>query len=132
MNSVCPKCAKYLMMCHRTGRSPMVIIGLGAESTCVRIRRPRPPQKRTTFMAFPSSDDDRTRDGQDEPATPLADERELLHDLLAQVPRKDQHQVRSDLAQPLRRVDRDVCAGQEEALLVRAAVDGERQQVGPD
>src|SRR3954470_13577466 len=117
------------MMCHRTGRSPMVIIGFGAASTCERMRRPRPPQKRTTFMTSSPSDDDGTRDGQEEPSTPLTNERELLHDLLAQVPREDHRQVAPALAQPLGRMDRDVRAGQEQALLVRATVHGEPQQV---
>jgi hypothetical protein len=38
-------------MCHNTGLLPMGIIGLGTgESLPERIRMPRPPQNKTTFM----------------------------------------------------------------------------------
>ena len=51
MNSVCPKCAKYRMTCHSTGRLPIGIIGLGSDWLSARMRMPSPPQKRTTFIA---------------------------------------------------------------------------------
>src|SRR6185312_10042473 len=39
------------MRCHRIGLSPIGIIGLGRLSETSRIRVPRPPQKRTVFIA---------------------------------------------------------------------------------
>ena len=42
MNSVCPKCAKYRMMCHSTGRLPIGIIGLGSDWLSARMRMPEP------------------------------------------------------------------------------------------
>src|SRR5216683_2938592 len=41
------------MMCHMIGCDPIGTIGLGMASEYSRIRVPRPPQKRTTFMALP-------------------------------------------------------------------------------
>ena len=54
MKSVCPKWAKYFITCQSTGRLPIGTIGLGIRSEASRMRRPRPPQKRTTFIAYSS------------------------------------------------------------------------------
>src|SRR5438128_1256123 len=40
------------MTCHRIGRPPMGIIGLGTSSATSRIRVPLPPHKITTCMVF--------------------------------------------------------------------------------
>src|SRR5215218_7241089 len=68
--------------------------------------------------------DDYLRNRHDEPSTPVADEGELLDDLVLQVPRKDQDEVRSALRNLARVLYRNVRAGQETALLVRVSVDG--------
>ena len=65
-----------------------------------------------------------------EAPAPFADVRVLLGDLLAQVPRQDEHDVRARLAQRLERPDRDVRARQKLALLVRVGVDGVVEEVG--
>src|SRR5437763_4391629 len=57
-----------------------------------------------------------------EPAAPLADVAQLLHDLILEVPWQDQHYVRPVLADCLRRADRQVAAGQEVPLLVRVEI----------
>src|ERR1700722_14179357 len=62
------------------------------------------------------------RRARSEASAPLADEAELLDDLVLQVPRQDQHHIWSVLAQSLRRADRNVRARQEVALLVRVQV----------
>ena len=38
------------MMCQRIGRSPIGIIGFGTRTVVSPMRRPSPPQKRTTFI----------------------------------------------------------------------------------
>ena len=58
-----------------------------------------------------------------EPAAPLAHERELLHDLVPQVPGQDEDQVGLGLADGVRRAGSGMCdAGQVVALLVRVEV----------
>src|SRR5580704_12735467 len=42
------------MMCHRIGRPPIGIIGLGMSSATSRMRVPCPPQRITICMASPS------------------------------------------------------------------------------
>ena len=56
----------------------------------------------------------------------------LLHDLVLEVPRKDQNVVGLGLVDRLHRIDRDVHAGRVAAVLVRIAVDGEVQEIGAD
>jgi len=56
----------------------------------------------------------------------------LLADFLAQVPREDDNVVGPGLDKAFRRIDRNMGAGQEQALLDRAPVDGVREQVGAD
>src|ERR1700742_2050999 len=41
------------MTCQRSGRSPIIAIGLGAVVTVSCMRIPRPPQNSTTFMVCP-------------------------------------------------------------------------------
>src|SRR6516164_1833995 len=57
MKSVKPWWAYDFMMCQRTGRSPIGIIGLGASSATSRMRVPIPPHKITTCMFFGPPDD---------------------------------------------------------------------------
>src|SRR5271166_1028214 len=57
-----------------------------------------------------------------EAPTPLADEAQLLDDLVRQVPRQDPDDIGPVLTQRIRRTDRDVAAGQEMTLLVRVQV----------
>jgi hypothetical protein len=56
----------------------------------------------------------------------------LLADFLAQVPREDENVVGPSLGQVFRRIDRNMGAGQEPALLDRAPVDRVGEQVRPD
>src|SRR6266545_3532286 len=58
------------------------------------------------------------RDGDHELTAPFPDVADRGHDLLADVPRQDQDEVRMRLADPVGMMDRDVRAGQEPALLV--------------
>ena len=120
------------MTCHSSGRSPTIAIGLGPLVTPSRIRMPRPPQKSTTFMIHPARNDLELGDREDELAAPLPDVAELVADFVPEIPRQDQNVVGLGLGQALRRVDRDMRARQELALLDRAAVDRVREQVGPD
>ena len=50
-------------------------------------------------------------------AAPLCDVRELLADLVHEVPGQDEDVVGASLGDPLRRTDRDVRAGREEPCL---------------
>src|SRR5271166_2010798 len=59
-----------------------------------------------------------------EPPAPLANEAQLLDDLVLQVPRQDQHDVGLLLAYRLGRADGDVAARQEVPLLVRVQIAG--------
>ena len=119
------------MTCHSSGRSPIIAIGLGALVDPSRIRMPRPPQNRTTFMRhLPLR---RRAPGSGRRACrPSRARRRAARDLVAQVPRQDQDVVGPVGGDALRRVDRDVRARQEHALLVRAAVDGVLEQVLAD
>src|SRR5262245_39050950 len=56
----------------------------------------------------------------------------LLHDLVLEIPRKDQNVVGHGVVDRLDRVDGDVHAGRVAAMLVRVAIDGEVQEVGAD
>src|SRR5262245_64588369 len=56
----------------------------------------------------------------------------LLHDLVLEVPRKDQDVVGLGVVDRLDRVDGDVHDGRVAAMLVRVAIDGEVQEVGAD
>src|SRR5215467_5793418 len=121
------------MTCQSSGRSPTMAIGLGPLETPSRIRIPRPPQNRTTFMATPpGSRYVKLGDRENQPAAPGPDVAKLLRDLLPEVPGQDENVVGFGLRQPLGRVDGDMGAGQELALLHRAPVNGVGQQVGPD
>ena len=53
----------------------------------------------------------------------------LPGDLLAEVPRQDQHHVGAVLADRLRRADRDVAARQEAPLLVGVQIDGVVEEI---
>src|SRR5215207_10053662 len=98
-----------------------------------RIRVPRPPQKSTTFMISVLGIDDRhIGDRDDELAAPGADVTHLLDDLVLEVPRQDQDVVGLELVERLDRMDRDVHAGGEPAVLVRVAIDRELEEVGAD
>src|SRR6266851_8484828 len=72
------------------------------------------------------------RDGHDEFATPFANETVLLDDLVFQVPGKDQQEIRLRLPNPIRRINRDVRAGQESAMLVGIAVHGIVEKISSD
>src|SRR5271163_3243947 len=69
-----------------------------------------------------SRDQHQLRGARCEAPTPLADEAELLDDLVLQVPRQDQDDVGPVLTQRLGRTYRDVAAGEEMTLLVRVQV----------
>src|SRR4051812_19140927 len=43
------------MTCQRIGWLPIGTIGFGTRSEASRMRKPRPPQKRTTFISTPYS-----------------------------------------------------------------------------
>src|SRR6266545_1609198 len=77
------------------------------------------------IASAPRLDDLRHRHGQDEaPAAGLVAP-VLLHDRVREVPGQDQDIVRPALVDPLRRPDRHVRAGREEALLERVVVHDE-------
>ena len=57
---------------------------------------------------------------------------QLLHDLILQIPRKDDHVIRFRLPDPIRVIDRDMTTRQEPPLLVRTAIHGEFDQVFAD
>src|ERR1041384_5057922 len=125
------------MTCHSSGRSPTIAIGLGPVVTPSRMRIPRPPQNKTTFIGYPQkttsrSDDFKRGDREDQPASPGPDVGELLADLVPEVPRQDEDEIGPGLLEALGRVDRDVRAREELPLLHRAAVHGVGQQVRPD
>ena len=65
-------------------------------------------------------------------AAPLADVAHLLDDLVLQVPGQDQDVVGPGLVDRLDRLDRDVHARREAAVLVGVAVDREVEEVGAD
>ena len=54
MNSLKPWCEKSFMMCHRIGRPPISIIGLGRRWLSSEMRVPSPPARMTAFMIAPS------------------------------------------------------------------------------
>src|ERR1700722_2957531 len=94
------------MMCHRTGRWPIGIIGLGAESSLVRIRSPSPPQNKTTFIVLPRfSENLEGGQGDHQLSSPLAGVGKLRRYLVAKVPRHDHDVLRLGLGQVLHRVD---------------------------
>src|SRR5262245_57050883 len=78
------------------------------------------------------SDDQRPRDRDDELGPPLARVRQLLEDLVLEVPGEYEDVVGPSFSDPLGSVDRDVRAREEAALLVRVAVDGEVDEVAAD
>src|SRR6478609_10288511 len=107
------------MTCHSTGRLPIGIIGLGSDWLSARIRMPSPPQNRTTFTTSSPSEDLELREGDHQSPTPLAYVLKLGADLLAQVPRHDQHVVGAGLGEGLDGMDRDVRPRQVLPVLVR-------------
>src|SRR5689334_13581476 len=112
-------------------------IGFGAFVTPSRIRMPSPPQNSTTFMSpvplqTACSDDFECGDREDQAPAPRMDVCQLRADLLAQVPRQDEYVVGLRFRDLPWRVDGDVRAGQEHALLVRRPVHGVGEQVRPD
>src|SRR5262245_26408964 len=132
------------------GRSPIIAMGFGALDTPSRMRMPKPPQKRTTFICHSSFgrvlargsygtgrardelDEFERRNREDQLTSPRTHVFKLLADLLPEVPREDEDVVGLCLREALRREDRDVGPRQELALLHRAAVHGVGDQVGPD
>src|SRR3954469_18443742 len=106
------------MTCQSSGRSPIMFIGFGALAGPSRIRIPRPPQNKTTFMSHHLEG----RDGEDQTATPLAYVAQLLADLGPQIPRQDDDIVGAVGCDSVRVMDGNVRTRQEPALLVRAAV----------
>src|SRR5580658_6580993 len=79
-----------------------------------------------------ASIDRRFRYRYDELATPLADELQLPHDLVFQIPRQDHDVVGLGLSDPIRVENRDVSARQESTLFVRAPVHGVLDQIFAD
>src|SRR5258708_1982352 len=73
-------------------------------------------------LARTSLDDLQTRDGNHELAAPIPHASHLSENLFADVPRKDQYEIRTGLAQFVRMVDGDVRPRQVMSLLVRADV----------
>src|SRR5579863_6934245 len=71
-------------------------------------------------------------DGNHELASPGADELQLLHDFVLEIPGKNHDIIRLELADAVGMIDRDAAAGKMAALFVRAAVHGERDQVLAD
>ena len=71
-------------------------------------------------------------DRHDELSAPVADAGHLLHHFVPDVPGEDEDVVGLAVGDGFRREDRDVRAGEVAALFVRAAVDGEFEQVGPN
>ena len=103
---------------HRLGRRPPTP---RACADPARRRRSRPSQH---FHP---------RDRDDDSARPTrACRTSWADDLVLEVPREDQDEVRTGVLERLRMLDRDVGAGQELALLVRVAIDREVEQVGAD
>ena len=97
------------------------------------MRVPRPPQNSTTFMTRSGRIDDvDLGDGNDEAGPPFADVAHLVDDLVLQVPGQDEDVVGLGLVDGLDRLDRDVHAGREAAVLVGIAVDREVEEVGAD
>src|SRR6266699_20428 len=100
------------MTCQSIGRSPIIAIGLGLLVTPSRIRIPRPPKKRTTFIVHLirrlQLDDIKRGDREYEPSPPRPDVTELLADLLPQVPRQDEDIAGTGLLETIGRVDRYV------------------------
>src|ERR1035437_7595730 len=78
----------------------------------------------------PSREESQLRRARGELPAPLADEAQLLHDLVLEVPRQDQHDIGLFLADRLGRADRDVAAGQEVPLLVGVQIAGVVDEVG--
>src|SRR5882724_1252559 len=79
-----------------------------------------------------SLDDLRLGDRDDELGPPRPGVRELLHDLVLEVPRQDEDVVRLLGVDLVGREARDVRTGQEPAVLVGIAIDGEVDEVGAD
>src|SRR5690625_2953811 len=111
-------------------------MGLGTESGPDRIRSPSPPQNSTTFMTAPphgwiGTSRQYLKVGQrdDKSTTPRTHVIQLGRDLLAQVPRQNQHVIGSAHGDLVHVVDRNVRTGQELAVFERIPVDRERQQV---
>src|SRR6478735_11221297 len=93
---------------------------------------PSPPQNRTTFTTSSPSEDLELREGDHQSPTPLAYVLKLGADLLAQVPRHDQHVVGAGLGEGLDGMDRDVRPRQVLPVLVRVPVDAELDKVAAD
>src|ERR1043165_9743273 len=103
------------MTCHSNGRSPIMFIGFGALAGPSRMRMPKQPQNSTTFTSHHLE----SRNGENQPATPLAYIAQLLTDLRAQVPGQNDDVVGPVCRDALRRIDGNVGAGKEPPLLVR-------------
>src|SRR5207248_5315402 len=80
----------------------------------------------------PSVEEADFRDRHHEPAAPSPYVRHLLDDLFSEVPRQDEDVVGPRLVDLVRRVNRNVCYREELPLLVRAAIDGEIEEIGAD
>src|SRR5215813_9329787 len=121
------------MTCQSNGRSPTIAMGFGPLETPSRIRMPRPPQKRTTFMDFTlKSANLELRNREDQPASPRPDVFELPGYLLAKIPGKYENVIGLGLGKVVRCENRDMRAGQEFALLDRTPVDRIRKKIGSD
>src|SRR5208282_1127323 len=123
----------------------MGTMGLGILSAYSRRRIPRPPQKRTTFISgipFPKAHKANAiaisfvnlhfRNRDDKLSAPFPDERQLLHNLILQIPRQDENVVGPRRAQLFGRKNRDVGARQESSVLVRIAIHCEIHKIRAD
>ncbi len=71
-------------------------------------------------------------DGDDEFASPLANIRDLAHNLILEIPRQDKHIVGLCLPDHVRMVNGDMCAGEILPLLVCVLVHGVVDEIRPN
>src|ERR1700685_1388588 len=96
---------------------------------------PAPPQNKTTFMAGllrSASEYFHLRNGNHKTPAPFAYKLQLFHDLLFQIPGKDDHKIRLSFANLVGMIDGNMRARQKTALFVRAAIDCIRNQILAD
>src|ERR1022692_4025452 len=121
--------------CTTAGFKPRA---LNSSASNVRANQPRSSSIRSSSMAHapdsgvsinriicPCSREQRQlRCARGKAAAPLADEAQLLDDLVLEVPGQDQHDVWLVFAQSIRRADRDVATRQQMPLLVWVQIAG--------
>jgi hypothetical protein len=123
-----------VMTCHNTGRLAIGIIGFGSDWFSARIRIPRPPQNRTTFIAIPPvlsrlREHFESRQADDQLPSPVMYIFELRSNLRSKVPRHDDDEIGAVVGEPPDGMNGDVRARQKPPMLVGISIHCVRLQI---